>query len=249
MRDSLRTRGNLMWKAIRLKRAPSDSLDQRVGRYAQVKQLWNLPAVVQDRYDLFSQIVEAFLTEQAIHQCRFLEIGVWKPAILPNLVKRLGPIFDYVGVDPYGRLESDPYQGLFWSSPEEADAVYEVARESFAAHNAKLLRSTSQAFFASNVDDFDIIFVDGDHRYQGCRDDCEAALAHIKPGGLLIIDDYGNSFHPEVELAVRKFAHKHAARIAQAGWHPLFFRLDGMIAPVMLAFMCFQIAKPKRRPT
>ena len=90
------------------------------------------------------------------------------------------------------------------------------------AHDAKLLRSTSQAFFASNLDDFDIIFVDGDHRYQGCRDDCEAALAHIRPGGLLIIDDYGNSFHPEVELAVRRFADKHAGRIAQAGWHPLF---------------------------
>ena len=151
---------------------------------------------------------------------------------------------------PLGRLDSDPYQGLFWKSPEEADAVYDVARETFAAHNAKLLRSTSQAFFASNLDDFDIIFIDGDHRYQGCRVDCEAALAHIKPGGLLIIDDYGNSFHPEVELAGRRFADKHAALIAQAAMAPgLFFSLDGMIAPVMLAFMCFQIAKPKRRST
>jgi SAM-dependent methyltransferase len=238
-----------MWNSMRRKPAPAASPNQQTGRYARVQQLWNLPAVVQARYDLFSQIVAAFLAEQPIGRCRFLEIGVWKPAILPNLVKRLGPVFDYVGVDPYGRLDSDPYQGMFWNSPEEADAVYDVARETFAAHDAKLLRSTSQAFFASNLDDFDIIFIDGDHRYQGCRDDCEAALAHIRPGGLLIIDDYGNSFHPEVELAVRKFAEKHAGRIAQAGWHPMFFRLDGMIAPVMLAFMCFQIAKPKRRST
>ena len=96
--------GDLMWNSLRRKPAPANSLNQQPGRYARVQQLWNLPAVVQDRYDLFSQIVAAFLTEQPIQRCRFLEIGVWKPAILPNLVKRLGPIFDYVGVDPYGRF-------------------------------------------------------------------------------------------------------------------------------------------------
>jgi len=36
----------------------------------------------------------------------------------------------------------------------------------------------------------DLVFVDADHSYAGCKADIEAWLPHIKPGGLLIVHDY-----------------------------------------------------------
>lgn len=36
----------------------------------------------------------------------------------------------------------------------------------------------------------DMVFVDGEHSYEGCKGDIEAWLPNIKPGGLLVIHDY-----------------------------------------------------------
>lgn len=36
----------------------------------------------------------------------------------------------------------------------------------------------------------DMVFIDGDHTYQGCRGDIEAWTPRIKPGGVLAIHDY-----------------------------------------------------------
>ncbi len=209
-------------------------------------QLWNLPAIgLPDRYDLFSKLIGDYLAGRftTVNRAQFLEIGVWKASTLPNLVEDLGPIFNYVGVDPYGQLDDDYYRGPFgfWKTNREADKIYKQAKAEFDRLGATLIRETSQNFFAHNTQKFDVIFVDGDHRYNGCLYDCEASLKHIKPGGLLVIDDYGNSMHPEVEWAVREFYQKHKKRISRAGSHPLFFQLEGQIAPIMLAFICFEI--------
>lgn len=36
----------------------------------------------------------------------------------------------------------------------------------------------------------DMVFIDGDHSYEGCKGDIEAWSPHIKPGGILAIHDY-----------------------------------------------------------
>ena len=37
----------------------------------------------------------------------------------------------------------------------------------------------------------DLLFIDGDHSYEGCRSDVESWFPHLKPGGLIIMHDYG----------------------------------------------------------
>ncbi len=37
----------------------------------------------------------------------------------------------------------------------------------------------------------DLLFLDGDHSYEGCRSDIESWFPHLKPGGLVIMHDYG----------------------------------------------------------
>lgn len=46
----------------------------------------------------------------------------------------------------------------------------------------------------------DMVFVDGDHSYDGCRGDIEIWLKHLKPGGLIVVHDYGKgelADHPD----------------------------------------------------
>ena len=38
--------------------------------------------------------------------------------------------------------------------------------------------------------DFAMVFIDGEHSYEGCRGDIEAWLPNIKPGGIIAVHDY-----------------------------------------------------------
>ncbi len=49
----------------------------------------------------------------------------------------------------------------------------------------------------------DLVFVDGDHTYEGCKGDIDAWEPQLKPGGLLAFHDYDRPWAGhEVELAV-----------------------------------------------
>lgn len=56
---------------------------------------------------------------------------------------------------------------------------------------------------------FDMIYIDGDHTYQGARADAMVALAKIKPDGLLVFNDY-TSYSPleQCEYGVMRVVHE-----------------------------------------
>lgn len=62
----------------------------------------------------------------------------------------------------------------------------------------RLLIMQSQA--VSFKQNFDLIFIDGDHNYSPCLSDIEMALQHINSSGLLIIDDFTT---PGVSRAIK----------------------------------------------
>lgn len=54
---------------------------------------------------------------------------------------------------------------------------------------------------------FDYIYIDGDHTYDGCRKDLEAAHKKLETGGVIVCDDYGNPCG--VKQAVDEFCEKY----------------------------------------
>ncbi len=52
-----------------------------------------------------------------------------------------------------------------------------------------IIRTTSQEYFEECEDKYDLIFIDGDHRYAGCRQDIDNAWDHLAPGGVIIMHD------------------------------------------------------------
>lgn len=48
----------------------------------------------------------------------------------------------------------------------------------------------------------DLVFIDGDHSFDGCLGDIEAWRDHIKPGGILALHDYDRDVWPDVARAV-----------------------------------------------
>lgn len=48
----------------------------------------------------------------------------------------------------------------------------------------------------------DLIFIDGDHSYEGCRGDIEVWAPHVRRGGLVVLHDYANAPWGDVQGAV-----------------------------------------------
>lgn len=55
----------------------------------------------------------------------------------------------------------------------------------------------------------DFLYVDADHEYPSVLSDLDAWVPHVKPGGVITGDDYGNPSFPGVKLAWNYFALEH----------------------------------------
>jgi SAM-dependent methyltransferase len=70
------------------------------------------------------------------------------------------------------------------------------------------IKTTSDAFFQSNKDKFDVIYIDGLHTYEQVHKDVANAMRALKPGGLAILHD----------LLPHDWVEAHVPRIAMGSW-------------------------------
>ena len=83
----------------------------------------------------------------------------------------------------------------------------------FKAHGINLHAMKSEEFAQSYSGQFDFIFIDGDHTFEGVKRDTELALKLLAPDGTIVWDDYAFDLTPEItryleelpkELGIRK---------------------------------------------
>jgi FkbM family methyltransferase len=61
-----------------------------------------------------------------------------------------------------------------------------------------------------NPRQFELIFVDGDHTYEGAKKDLESCFAHLAPGGALLFDDIQHLSHPWLKDLWEEYKNKFA---------------------------------------
>lgn len=70
-----------------------------------------------------------------------------------------------------------------WLEFKENTFRYRTIIVSLRGHSVEVARDFHEQI--------DLLFIDGDHSYEGCRADVAIWLPHLKPGGLVIMHDYG----------------------------------------------------------
>jgi hypothetical protein len=155
------------------------------------------------------------------------EVGVWKGDFSASLLRYAHPSRLHL-IDPWVFQADLPrawYGGLAAGSQSDMDAISESVRGRFATDIAQgtvvVHRATSTEALAG-LDDgsLDWIYIDGNHLYQGVKDDLFAALPKVRPGGLIACDDYGSPgwWEDGVRKAVDEFvAGGHAEPVADLG--------------------------------
>lgn len=132
--------------------------------------------------------------QAAGHRC-IVEVGCWRGRSTRALADNtLGVVWAV-----------DDWQGAGWDYDEDLRNVrrqfYRRMRDLIDAGRVAVLElSSEEATHAMRSAPVDMVFLDGNHRYEAVRRDLELWAPLLQPGGLLCGHDYGA--HPGVRQAV-----------------------------------------------
>lgn len=97
--------------------------------------------------------------------------------------------------------------------PQNDDRLREILKRQGFGDNVDLIVGDSQRTKYPQIAEIDLLFVDGDHSYEGCTRDLENWYPNLVPGGHVILHDcyYGSPVQP----AVIDFIERHEADAVQ----------------------------------
>lgn len=174
------------------------------------------------------------------------EIGVGRGAFAQQLLTQLRPARLHL-IDPWQRAIAWPVIGLRTGADSLA-TVHEMFAEPIAAGIVQLHVAPSPAALDS-IEPCDVIYIDGDHRYEAVAADLEAARRSVKPGGWICGHDYCDIFDRGVPRAVDEFCERHGLRIGMLTDEPPqpVINRSGINAdlPDELAYNSFAIRVPE----
>lgn len=134
------------------------------------------------------------------------EIGVFKGEFSKKIYKTIEPselhlidIFD-------GMMCSGDKDGnnIEWTNLNEEYEKLKVTYESIP--NVHIHKGKSDIILNNFIDDyFDIIYIDGDHTYEGVKIDMEVSYRKVKPRGMICGHDYVSPKFEGVVRAVNEF--------------------------------------------
>ena len=147
------------------------------------------------------------------------EIGVWKGDFSEQMIRLVRPRRLFL-VDPWQFMPDSEhghtrYGGGVATSQDDMDDIYAQVQRRFSRHisaNTVCLHrgtlGTLSESSGSTESFLDWIYVDGDHNYESVRSDLRHAAKCVRPGGLIMGDDYtyGGWWHDSVIRAVHELA-------------------------------------------
>lgn len=142
----------------------------------------------------------------------YAEIGVFKGAFSDVLCKVLQPR-ELSLIDLFsGFTNSGDQDGNNMEVVNIGDVYTHLVGVSKRFPALRVLKGDSSSILRSFPDNtFDMIYIDGDHSYEGVKKDLHAALLKVKPGGWIMGHDFGinpekarNMYEFGVERAVRE---------------------------------------------
>ena len=146
-----------------------------------------------------TDVIQAFIDGRGL--ASYLEIGVGSGHnfLRVRAARKLA-------VDPQPRVGS--FKRLRWSLRNETNRC------------SRIQRMSSERFFAGRGPLFgesglDIAFVDGLHTYEQALRDVEHCLAHLRPGGVVLVHDCSP---PSAAAATRARSPEEASRLAGSAW-------------------------------
>jgi esterase/lipase len=136
---------------------------------------------------------------------KYLEIGVAMGEHAEQVLRDRN--IYYTGIDQWKydtTMEHEKNKIKNWNTQEKWDDVYKSVLKKLSKFEdrASIIRGSSRDVVPTLVHKYDVIYVDGDHSYEGAKKDLELSLDVLAEGGKIIVDDLQ---YPSVAQAFREF--------------------------------------------
>jgi Methyltransferase domain len=163
------------------------------------------------------------------------EVGVWRGDFSSVFLQETAPRQLHL-IDPW-QFRSDPkyseasYGGKLASSQEDMDELFELVCRRFAEDESVIVhRCTSQSGSGRFANaSLDWVYLDAEHWYEAVSTDLAVWAPKVKPGGLLMGDDYGATGYwgGGVTRAVDEFVGSGACEVVLLEGNQFVLRLTG----------------------
>ena len=170
------------------------------------------------------------------------EIGVWRGRFSELLLDELQPYKLYL-IDPWQAFttDTDTERALIdTKNAKQMEGIYRSILKRFEPQiesgQVEVLRDRSEHALTRFPDQaLDLIYIDGDHRYDGVCKDLASAAKKIRKGGFIMLDDYHRRgwWGNDVLRAVHDFIGKnaHHIRIHAVVGAQIILQLDQGLSP------------------
>ena len=132
-----------------------------------------------------------------INPRRIVEIGVNKGRCIEAMARKMPDVEEFFAIDPYVAdmryLEHGHAPGHMCRHPDQDyfDMCYERAKKLLSRHEKiKLLRMTSLEASQEIKGNVDVVFIDGDHSFEGTKLDITTWMMKLSPHGLIAGHDF-----------------------------------------------------------
>jgi predicted O-methyltransferase YrrM len=95
-----------------------------------------------------------------------------------------------------------------------------ILKRDFPKSEVKLVKLNTQSVNDIGLSDVDFFHVDGDHSTAGATHDMELAWKSLRPGGVMVVDDY--DWLPKVKVAVDGFIAAHQIGMERCEYRKTF---------------------------
>lgn len=124
------------------------------------------------------------------------EIGVWKGDFSARILATAEPKLLHL-IDPWVQVD-DPDHASAWYSANKGLDIEQIYASVQARFADQIASGQIQIHRQGSVDglggladaSLDFVYIDGDHAYEAVRADLELAVAKVKPGGMICVDDH-----------------------------------------------------------
>lgn len=157
----------------------------------------------QQDLDVLVRLVQA-AAKGRTEAVRVIEVGSW---VGRSAIVMADAGAEVTCVDPWREYNS--YSDVLSAAYAQfgADKVYRTFLSNIGTRKDRSihpLRKTSLEAAASMSEQVDLVFIDANHEYEFVKQDIEAWLPHVRPGGIIAGHDYGMSLFPGVKQAVNE---------------------------------------------
>lgn len=150
-----------------------------------------------DSFVVFRKLARSFNTRKEMLLAHipkggvYAEIGVFEGEFSAFILNSLNPTKLYMMDLFNGRAGSGDQDGNYFKIVDLGTAFLELNKKYVGDERVEIQRGNSRDLL-SNLDDntLDMIYIDGDHGYAGCKSDLELAFKKCKPGGWICGHDY-----------------------------------------------------------